>query len=97
MPVNTSTMTESNDKPPVISLAAKRKESERDFGAERELLTKELLAIGQSREQAGAIVNDMLLLDWYVPQAVTILERWDLEQDAQAAVELVKIMVASEK
>ena len=43
-------------------------------------------------EKASAIVADLLLIDWWCLQATVILERWDLQPDAQAAVELVKIM-----
>jgi len=75
-----------------IHLATERKARERDFAAERELLIEELLEIGQSPEKASAIVADLLLIDWWCLQATVILERWDLQPDAQAAVELVKIM-----
>ena len=73
-------------------MATERKARERDFAAERELLIEELLEIGQSPEKASAIVADLLLIDWWCLQATVILERWDLQPDAQAAVELVKIM-----
>jgi hypothetical protein len=88
-------MTAHDDDKPPISLASERKARERDFTSERELLTKELLAIGQSPEKAGAIVNDMLLLDWFVLQSTIVLERWEIEPTAEACVELVKIMVAN--
>ena len=52
------------DDKPTISLAAERKARERDFTAERELLIKELLEIGQSPEKAAAIAQDMLYYDW---------------------------------
>src|SRR5262249_7354369 len=81
-----------DDKPTnTISLAAERGKRERDFAAERDLLTRELADIGVPPEKASAIVADLLLIDWWCLQAVTILERWDLEQNAQAAVELVKL------
>jgi hypothetical protein len=85
-------MKDKDDDKPTISLAVERKARERDFAAERELLIKELLEIGQSPERASAIVADLLLIDWWCLQATVILARWDLEQDAEAAVELVKIM-----
>jgi hypothetical protein len=85
-------MKDKDDDKPTISLAVERKARERDFAAERELLIKELLEIGQSPERASAIVADLLLIDWWCLQATVILERWDLEQNAQAAAELVKIM-----
>jgi|SRR6516164_6115738 len=78
-------------KPP-ISLAAERKQRERDFTAERELLIKELLEIGQSPERAAAIAQDMLYYDWLCLQATVILERWDLEPTAEATGRLVEIM-----
>ena len=56
------------------------------------MLIKELLDIGQSPEGAAAIAQDMLYYDWLCLQAVTILQRWDLEPTAEAAVQLVKIM-----
>jgi hypothetical protein len=75
-----------DDKPTnTISLAAERKARERDFTAERELLIKELLEIGQSPERAAAIAQDMRYYDWLCLQAVTILGRWDLEPSAGAA------------
>jgi len=80
-----------DDKPP-ISLAAERKQRERDFTAERELLIKELLEIGQSPERAAAIAQDMLYYDWLCLQATVILERWDLEPTAEATGRLVEIM-----
>jgi len=85
-------MTAHDDDKPPISLAVERKARERDFTAERELLIKELADIGVSPEKATAIAQDMLLTDWYVLQAVTVLERWDIEPTAEAAVRLVKIL-----
>ena len=82
-----------DDKPTnTISLAAERGKRERDFAAERDLLTRELADIGVPPEKASAIVADLLLIDSWTLQATVILSRWDLEQNAQAAVELVKIM-----
>jgi len=82
-----------DDKPTnTISLAAERGKRERDFAAERDLLTRELADIGVPPEKASAIVADLLLIDLWCLQATVILARWDLEQNAEAAVELVKIM-----
>ena len=83
-----------DDRPP-IDLAVERGKRERDFTAERELLIKELLAIGLPIEKATAIAQEMLFYDWLCLQATVILDRWDLEQAAAAAVELVKIMARS--
>ena len=83
-------MHQDDDRP--ISLATERKARERDFSAERELPNKELLEIGQSPQKAAEIVSHVLLVDWLCLQATVLLDRWDLEQNAQAAVELVKIM-----
>src|SRR5215467_7343622 len=85
--------TMTDDKPTnTISLAAERGKRERDFAAERDLLTRELADIGVPPEKASAIVADLLLIDWWCLQATVILARWDLKQNAEAAVELVKIM-----
>src|SRR5262245_50141942 len=80
-----------DDRPP-IDLAVERGKREREFTAERELLIKELLAIGLPIEKTTAIAQEMLFYDWLCLQAVTILGRWDLEVNAESAVELVKIM-----
>jgi len=55
-----------DDKPTnTISLAAERGKRERDFAAERDLLTRELADIGVPPEKASAIVADLLLIDWW--------------------------------
>ena len=59
-----------DDKPTnTISLAAERGKRERDFAAERDLLTRELADIGVPPEKASAIVADLLLIDWWCLQA----------------------------
>ena len=58
-------------------------------------MTRELADIGVPPEKASAIVDHVLLVDWLCLQATVILDRWDLEQAAAAAVELVKIMARS--
>jgi hypothetical protein len=83
-----------DDKSATISLAVESGKRERDFTAERELLSRELADIGVPPERASAIVDHVLLVDWLCLQAVTILERWDLEPSAGPTVGLVKIMVA---
>jgi hypothetical protein len=93
MPVNTSTMTESDNKPPIISLAAKRKESERDFTQERADLTKELEEIGVAADQLAAITQHTMFIEWAVYKAALMLEYHGLERDPRAVVELVKLMV----
>jgi len=85
----------SDDNKPTMSLATERKQRERDFAQERAGMIKELADIGQSLERARAIADAMLLTDWYVLQATVILERWDLEQNAEAAVRLVEIIARS--
>src|SRR5262249_40909878 len=55
-----------DDKPTnTISLAAERGKRERDFAAERDLLTRELADIGVPPEKASEIVADLLLIDWW--------------------------------
>jgi hypothetical protein len=54
-----------------------------------------LADIGVPPEKASAIVADLLLIDWWCLQATVILARWDLEQNAEAAVRLVEIMARS--
>ena len=44
-----------DDDKPAISLAVERKARERDFSAERDLLTRELADIGIAPEKASAI------------------------------------------
>ena len=72
-----------DDDKPVISLAAERKKQERDFAQERDNMIKELSELGLPSERAAAIAEDVLYCDWLVLQATIILERWDLEQNAQ--------------
>jgi hypothetical protein len=50
-------MTDDDKTTPIISLAAKRKESERDFAQERADLTKELEEIGVAADQLAAITQ----------------------------------------
>jgi hypothetical protein len=87
-------MTDEKNSPPVISLAAKRKESERDFSQERADLTKELEEIGVT---SAALVQHVMLVEWAVYKAALMLDYHSLDRDPRAAVELVKIMLASEK
>ena len=84
-----------NDKTtPVISLAAKRKESERDFAQERADLTKELEEIGVAADQLAAITQHTMFIEWAVYKAALMLEYHALDyRDARAVVELVKLMI----
>jgi len=85
----------SDDNKPTMSLATERKQRARDVAAEPFGMTVAMPDTGQPPERARAIADAMLLTDWYVLQATVILERWDLEQNAEAAVRLVQIMARS--
>jgi hypothetical protein len=87
-------MTEESNKPPIISLAAKRKESERDFTQERLDLTKELAEIGVDESRLAALVQHTMEIEWGVYKAALMLDFHGLDyRDARAVVELVKLMV----
>jgi hypothetical protein len=81
-----------DEKPAAISLAAERKQRERDFAQEREQMLAELSDIGLSPEKATAIATYVLQTDWLTLQATLILERWELDLTAEAVVRLVEIM-----
>ena len=88
-------MTADDDKPPpVVSLAAARAERDRNFTQERLDLTKELEEIGVT---SAALVQHVMLVEWAVYKAALMLDYHSLDRDPRAAVELVKIMLASEK
>lgn len=87
-------MTDESEKPPIIiSLAAKRKESERDFAQERTDILKELTEIGVDADQLAAITQHVMFLEWAVFKSALMLQYHGLDQDAQAVVELVRLMV----
>jgi len=56
-------MTTNDDDRPPISLAAERKQRERDVGQEREQMVRELLDLGLPAAKATAIANDVLFYD----------------------------------
>ena len=89
-------MTDESNKPP-ISLAAARAERERDFRQERLDLTKELVEIGVDESRLAALVQHTMEIEWAVYKAALMLDYHGLDRDPRAAVELVKIMLASEK
>jgi hypothetical protein len=91
-------MTADDDKPPpVISLAAARAERDRDFRQERLDITKELVEIGVDETRLAAITQHVMEIEWAVFKSALMLDYHGLERDPRAAVELVKIMLASEK
>jgi len=67
-------MTTNDDDRPPISLAAERKQRERDFGQEREQMVRELLDLGLPAAKATAIANDVLFYDWLIFRCSNILE-----------------------
>jgi hypothetical protein len=85
-------MTEESNTP-IISLAAKRKESERDFSQERADLTKELEEIGVDESRLAALVQHTMEIEWAVFKAALMLQYHGLDQDARSIVELTKLMV----
>jgi len=91
-------MTADDDKPPpVVSLAAARAERDRNFTQERLDLTKELAEIGVDESRLAALVQHTMEIEWAVYKAALMLDYHGLDRDPRAAVELVKIMLASEK
>jgi len=91
-------MTADDDKPPpVVSLAAARAERDRNFTQERLDLTKELAEIGVDESRLAALVQHTMEVEWAVHKAALMLDYHGLDRDPRAAVELVKIMLASEK
>src|SRR5215831_20466243 len=87
-----STMTSTDDKPP-ISLAAVRAEGERNFTEERANILKELEEIEVAADQLASITQRLLFLDWATYKAVAMLDSRDLEHDPRAVVELIKLIV----
>jgi len=82
-----------DNKPVIISLAAKRKDAEgRDFAQERGENVRHLLQIGLSEQEATAIADEVLLWDWLVFQARMSLDRWEGHASSEAVVQLAEMM-----
>jgi len=82
-----------DDKPP-ISLAAERKQRERDFATERADLLQELRDIGI--EEPEAMVQNIMLTEWAVFHAARLLEYHSIDGSPEAIIELVKLMTKAE-
>ena len=87
-------MTDDDKPPPPISLAVERGKRERDFRQERVDLTKELVEINMAPEQIPAFVQRVMEIEWIIFKSALMLQYHGLDQDAQAVVELAKIMVS---
>src|SRR5262245_47949744 len=85
-------MTEKDDDK-LISLAAKREATERDFAQERAECIKEVLELGLSKKEATACADEVLLCDWLAFRAAVILDHLeDGQHSAEAVTKLVEIM-----
>ena len=87
-----ASMTTNDDDRPPISLAAERKQRERDFTAERADLLQELKDIGVEEPALAATVQHVMFVEWAVFRAPSMLEYHDIERGPQAIVRLVRIM-----
>jgi len=82
------------DDKPIISLAAKRKESERDFVQERRDLLQELRDIGFDESRLAEFVQQVMEIEWMIFRISSMFEYWGIDKDASAIVQLVKIWLA---
>jgi hypothetical protein len=89
-------MTSTDNKPPVISLAAARAERLRDFSQERADITKELEEINVAADQLAAITQHVMFVEWAIYKAALMLDYHSIERDAEAVVQLAELIIGNE-
>jgi hypothetical protein len=85
-------MTKDDDNKPVISLAAKRDEQQRNFAKERSEILKEASELGLSDEEATAVAHEVMLCGLFIYKAFVSLDHWDSDVSGDAVVKLAGIM-----
>jgi len=86
-------MTDDDNKPPVISLAAKRKEIERNFTQERADILKELEETEVAPDQLASITQHVMFTEWAIYKSALMLDYHGIDRDARAVVELAKLLM----
>ena len=74
-------MTDDDRPRPIISLAAKRNESERDFVQERRDLLQELRDIGFDESKLVEFVQQLMEIEWMIFRISSMFEYWGIDKD----------------